>query len=397
MRIKKYLEYIKENFEQEDLEDYFIFLHDLGLEYKIEKHWIPNFRKYSNGNHFDSDGYPGEDKIFIFDHEYSQGFSISFEGVIKKEEIKDFHINFESTINWLESEGYNYSDNLSNINKDNVLDVISIALKYPEYKQVELYSKNKFYGQIHVILSNKEQGNFGDLFLNLELFFEGPEKYKPTAKEMAEKYEWSYQKLDDNGKDVWIKVSNEDLLDNLLGTKNGWYNILNSDDIDWEMYDYESPDFSMMGSYTTKNITNKLKSILKSEERYDSKLWWEFRELYPDEYDECNQILGDIYRDEFAIQQMEDIKESWKRYLNEYFTIHLIEDDEGQWLIKVENKWFEYDGDGDYTGFQDVLNSYINNDYFKKFNPRYREYPDIDNDLIEEEWLHVLNKIESQN
>jgi hypothetical protein len=343
------------------------------------------------------DGYPGEDKIFIFDHEYSQGFSISFEGVIKKEEIKDFHINFESTINWLESEGYNYSDNLSNINKDNILDFISIALKYPEYKQVELYSKNKFYGQIHVILSNKEPGNFGDLFLDLELFFEGPEKYKPTAKEMAEKYEWSYQKLDDNGKDVWIKVSNEDLLDNLLGTKNQWYKLLETDDIPWEMYDYDSPDFSMMGCYTTKNITDKLKSILKSEERNDSKLWKEFRELYPEEYDECNQILGDIYRDEFASQQIDDIKGSWERYLDEYFTIRSIEGEEDQWMVKVESKWFIYDGDGDYTGFHDVLTNYIKDIFPDEFNPRYREYPHIDDKLVEEEWLSVLNKIESQN
>lgn len=394
MKLLKYYQYIRENFDLEDLEDYFIFLHDLDLKYNIDVHWVPNFRSYSNGNYYDTtDGkFPGDDKLFIFDHEYSKGFSVYISGKVKKEEIKEFYVNFGSTINWLKSEGYENNDNLSNITPETIIDFLSVALEYPKYNQIELYNKNKFYNQIHII-HGSEAGNFGDVALDLDLYFNGPETKKITAVEMADLYQWKYQKSDDKG-NVYIKVNNEDLLDRFSGSKNQWIEILNSEDIDWGHYYYDTPDFEMMGLHTSKDIAKKLRLILGSEEKYDAKLWKEFKEKYPEEYEECNEVFGDMYYNESAFQQKSDIEKSWEKYLQEYFSqIELVEGEVNQWLIKVESKWFIYDGEGDYSGFFDVLDSYLREESFSTFNPTYREYPDIDNKILEGEWLSILNKI----
>lgn len=399
MKIKKFIQYIKEDLEQEDLEQDFIFLHDLDLEYSIDVHWMPTFKEYSNGDYFDASEakFPGDDKLFIFDHEYVNGFSIYIAGNLPENDWKDFYISFGSTINWLKLDGYNYNW-LSNVNPDDVIDFMS-GLQDPEnLSNLSAYSDKykKLWNKIHIYpkLPNVESSH--KIILDLDLFFAGPEKKKLTAKEMAELYEWSYQKSD--GKNIWIKYNNIDLLDRILGSKNQWYESLNSDDIDWTNYYYYTPDFDMMGSYTSKNIKDRLKSILKSEERFDSKLWQEFKELYTEEYEELSQILGDMYEQETAFQQKKDIEKSWEKYLNDLFIdIQPIEDENNQWMIKVESKWFIYDGVGDYTGFVDVLDNYLNNDSFNTFNPTYRDYPDISNKMVEDEWLPILNKIEARN
>ena len=71
----------------------------------------------------------------------------------------------------------------------------------------------------------------------------------------------------------------------------------------------------------------------------------------------------------------------------------IVENENNQWMIRVESKWFIYDTIGYYTGLQDVLNNYLNDESFDNFSPRFRDYPDINIKDVEDEWLSVLNKI----
>jgi len=410
MKIKKYWQFISENkeyltLEQEDLEEHFIFLHDLDLEYSVETHWLPDFKEYQSETHFDiGSGYPGEDKLFIFDHEYSYGFDLSITGKIKPAEWRDFYVNFASTLNYLKSEGYEWNG-LSDLDPEKINRYLECILEndtliklpnnleslksQPDFMEL----RNKIYSYLHIINTT---GQFeGWLHISLNLYFSGPATKKITAQEMAELYKWSYQKSD--GKNVWIKVTNDFLVDNILGVKNDYYQILSSeDDIDWAYY-YEKFDFEGMASYTSKNISDRLRSILKSDEKGDSRLWKEFRDKYPNEYGECNEILSDMYCSEMAFQQREGIRDSWVCYLQDIFTIERIEGEEDQWLVQVDSKWFNYDEVGDYSGFEDVLYNYVRDIYYPDFNPKYSEYPDISYQSIEEEWLPILNKIKIKN
>lgn len=376
MKIKKYYQYIKENLTADDLKMEFVFLSDLGLNYGVMDHLIPNFGYYDSGNSiYINVGIPGQDMLLIFDHEYKRGFYLNIDGEILKGDWEEFYTNFATIIYWLKDEGYTPSSNFNDLSPEEVIDF------FKKIMNNEIPTNN-------ILLSIK-----GDVIdINVYFYFEleGSE-FTLSAKEMADRYEWSYQKTD--GKNVWIKYSNSDLVDDLLH-RNEWHEFLKSDDVDWDLYDYYRPDVDMMGDYTSKNITDKLKSILDSEERYDSRLWKEFKEKYPDEYEECQDILGDIYYTESAYQQKSDIVDSWESYLEDIFeNISKHEDEEDQWLIMLESKWFIHDGINDYDSLSDVLEEYLSDNYFNEFRPRYRDYPDISSKMVEDEWLPILNKI----
>lgn len=277
MRLKKYLQFIKESLndnsmywiDEEQIKDIFQHIVDEGYTLSITKVFFGHVGYSDYGHKYHNPNKNSEDnKLVLFDinqddvllsgESYMPGYRIS----IVKSQYKgsDVTDEFQSAISQLKGEGYivdTIEDEDGKTNLENIhLDKGSVITWIPETTGKPLTYKQDDMADGDIYISSAE----------LVILVNQSEEVKLTDKMLAEIYEWKCDRID--GDKIYCYVDIDDMASSVLSRRDydRWGKILKEGlDIGDYYGDGYYPDISSIIQYTLKNETAKLlvKSMIK--------------------------------------------------------------------------------------------------------------------------------------
>jgi len=275
MRLKKYLQFIKESAEtislywinEEDIKDIFQYITDEGYPLSISKicfgfygysngiFYNPNRRVDQNLVMFDID----QDDVILNEEEYHPAWRIS---VVKSQYSgDDVTDEFQSAISQLKGEGYivdTVEDEDGKTNLENIHLLKGSIITWIPEKPGKPFT------------SNQEEMSDGDVYISsseLVLLIRQPEGVKMTEKMLAEIYEWKCDRIDGNS--IYSHVEIDDMARAILSSNDykRWGSILEGGELDIGDYygDGYYPDINSMFQYTLngENRVILVKAIIK--------------------------------------------------------------------------------------------------------------------------------------
>ena len=261
MRLKKYLQFIKESLNEnsmywlgeDEIKDIFQHITDEGYALSITKVFF-GYYGYSNNKFYDPKN-PADDKLLMFDindgndvifsgESYYPGYRI---GIVKSQyKGSDVTDEFQSAISQLKGEGYivdTIEDEDGKTNLENIhLDKGSVITWIPETSGKPLTYKQEDMADGDVYISSAE----------LVLLIHQSEEVKLTDKMLAEVYDWTCDRIE--GDKIYCHVEIGDMARAILSSNDykRWGEILESGELDIGDYygDGYYPEINSMFQYT---------------------------------------------------------------------------------------------------------------------------------------------------
>lgn len=261
MRLKKYLQFIKESLNnnsmywigEDEIKDIFQYITDEGYSLSITKVFF-GYYGYSRDKFYDPSKNVKNDKLILFDtnnddvvlsgESYLPGYRISIiKSQHKGDDVTD---EFRSAISQIKGEGYiidtieddDGKTNLENIHLDKG-DVITWITKNP----------NKS------VIKNQDEMEDDDIYINsaeLVLLVHQSEELELTDKTLSEIYEWKCDRIE--GDNIYCHVDIDDMARSILSRIDyeRWAKILESGEIDIGNYYFGEyyPEINSMFQYT---------------------------------------------------------------------------------------------------------------------------------------------------
>jgi len=261
MRLKKYLQFIKESLkndsmywiDEQEIKDIFRYVTDEGYLLSITKVFFGHYG-YSNNKFYDPNKNPEDDKLLMFDisqddviisgENYCPGYKIEI--VKSQHKGDDVTDEFQSAISQLKGEGYivdTIEDEDGKTNLENIhLISGSIITWIPE-------SPSKPF------TINQDEMADGDIYISsaeLVILIHQPEEVKFTEKMLAEAYDWTCDRIE--GDKIYCHVEIDDMARAILSSNDykRWTKILESGELDIGDYygDGYYPEINSMFQYT---------------------------------------------------------------------------------------------------------------------------------------------------
>ena len=261
MRLKKYLQFIKESvkndsmywIDEQEIKDIFRYVTDEGYLLSITKVFFGHYG-YSNNKLYDPNKNPEDEKLLMFDisqddviisgENYCPGYKIEI--VKSQHKGDDVTDEFQSAISQLKGEGYivdTIEDEDGKTNLENIhLISGSIITWIPESP-----------GKPFTI--NQDEMVDGDIYISsaeLVILIHQPEEVKFTEKMLAEAYDWTCDRIE--GDKIYCHVEIDDMARAILSSNDykRWTKILESGELDIGDYygDGYYPEINSMFQYT---------------------------------------------------------------------------------------------------------------------------------------------------
>ena len=261
MRLKKYLQFIKESLkndsmywiDEQEIKDIFRYVTDEGYLLSITTVVFGHYG-YSNNKFYDPNKNPEDDKLLMFDisqddviisgENYCPGYKIEI--VKSQHKGDDVTDEFQSAISQLKGEGYivdTIEDEDGKTNLENIhLISGSIITWIPE-------SPSKPF------TINQDEMADGDIYISsaeLVILIHQPEEVKFTEKILAEAYDWTCDRIE--GDKIYCHVEIDDMARAILSSNDykRWTKILESGELDIGDYygDGYYPEINSMFQYT---------------------------------------------------------------------------------------------------------------------------------------------------
>lgn len=261
MRLKKYLQFIKESanndsmywIDEQKIKDIFQYIVDEEYALSITKVFF-GYYGYSDNKFYNPNKNPEDDKLLMFDvseddvvlrgESYYPGYRIA----IVKSQYKggDVTDEFQSAISQLKGEGYvvdTIEDEDGKTNLENIhLDRGSIITWIPEKPGSP-------------ISNNPDEMSDGDIYISsaeLVILIHQPEEVKFTEKMLAEAYDWKCDKIE--GDSIYCHIEIDDMARAILSSNDykRWGSILEGGELDIGDYYGEGyyPEINSMFQYT---------------------------------------------------------------------------------------------------------------------------------------------------
>ena len=261
MRLKKYLQFIKESLNEnsmywlgeDEIKDIFQHITDEGYALSITKVFF-GYYGYSNNKFYDPKN-PADDKLLMFDindgndvifsgESYYPGYRI---GIVKSQyKGSDVTDEFQSAISQLKGEGYivdTIEDEDGKTNLENIhLDKGSVITWIPETSGKPLTYKQEDMADGDIYISSAE----------LVILVNQSEEVKLTDKMLAEIYEWKCDRIE--GDKIYCHVDIDDMARSILSSNDykRWGKVLEEGELDIGDYygDGYYPEINSMFQYT---------------------------------------------------------------------------------------------------------------------------------------------------
>lgn len=418
MKLKKYLEFIKESTDSEidvdywsisneDMMDYFLYLKDAG--YIVYVYSLFDYEDVdidgigdNTYNDFLLDNSRPMTKVFIKPTDKIVGENIN--ELISVYESIEARLGIKSNIN-IVSGGY-YTPDIEDFTSV-VIDDISLT-NVIEYKGVE--------------------------YEHIEIKFIEDKNIKFSDKDLFDEHGWKYDYTKDGL--VYCDVSREDMVDYLINRSDDYYDILmNPDDI-YDLYysdGYYYRDINSLFSYYLDNensrkliskiieeaggleeIINNYSDVVDLSEfkTEDSLIEFCLKERYHKTIEYISKdsevmndvivMLGDFSMNAHVDTNLKEIFDSFEDIINDLFTYKKIKDEgsdyyDWKYRLLFEYKWLngvisEYDDSemkGYISGCGDMLPEYIQERH--RLNPRLSDYGSVDREYLNTEISNLLD------
>ena len=440
MRLKKYLEFIKESVKndsmywisEDEIKDIFKFITDEGYPLSITKVFFGHSGWNKHGNNgeghfsqhignskelvlFDID----QDDVVLIGEEYMPGYRISI--IISQSKGDNVTDEFRSAISQLKGEGYvvdtvEDEDGKTNLENIHLLDG-SIVTWIPE-------TPNKPF------TTDPDEMSDGDVYISsseLVILVHQPEEVKFTEKMLAEIYEWKCDRIE--GDKIYCHVDIEDMARSVLSRRDyeRWGKML-EEGIDIDNYYGEGyyPDISSVFQYTlNKEATTLLvKVIIKELGGLESALTeLEGEEIYESLSGKSEDEVIDILLKERFKRSLEKLSQdseimstvretiadwerqahcdaNWDELISEFDEIvsevteyTKLEKEVTHYEIPFQDKWIEEYGKSLRGYSLDALfQEWCSDEYLDyKLEPRFNDWGDVDSDALNKEIISILN------
>ena len=272
MRLKKYLQFIKESTEtpslywidQQEINDVFQYILDEGYSINVDKIFF-GYIGYSGGKYYNQSNDDlktfdiNNDDVIFRGESYTPGYKIT---IVKSQYSgDDVTDEFQSAISQLKGNGFivdTIEDEDGKTNLENIhLLKGSIITWIPEKPGKPL-------------TSNQEDMADGDIYISsasLDLLIRQSEEVKMTEKMLAEIYEWKCDRIEGNS--IYCHIDIDDMARGILSSSDykRWGSILEDGELDIGDYYGEGyyPDINSVFQYNLKgeNSTLLVKAIIK--------------------------------------------------------------------------------------------------------------------------------------
>jgi hypothetical protein len=435
--IKTWFQFIKESVEYwldpTDIDYAFISLKDEGYEITVEKAVFLEMK--DNSKRFE--WLNPKDDIISLKNEYYFGYRV----VINKsnEKTGDLTLDFQSSLKYLESEGYiiqDVWDEDGNTSPYNIhLYKGSIITWIPETPGKPFTTK-------------QEDMVDGDLYISsagLVVYCHQPEKVDIVAKDLAEIYNWSDYTTDSVG-NIYCEFDIEDMADMMLSSKSSWKDTLVNgiDESNYERHYYQ-PEIDSLFRYNLRGENPKLaikalikemgglENLVKESDNQDLEgkseeevIEYLLKERYHDTLkDLCkdSEIIGDIRQTiaDWEVQShvernQEELEKAFDKIIEREGIKYTKERKEGKrfyyrkipgtdrkekvyydeivWFykLKFEDRWIEDYGKSLYGySLGNVFGEWASDCYFdNQLNPYFSDYGDCDDEALNKEIGAIL-------
>lgn len=444
MKLKKYLEFIKESididdvfeFSEDDFLEYFLTLKDEGWLIRVDSGFVKEIdihdyrgSKYNTIEGFTELVLPGKEveKAYFIDIFKNKG--------VTNEDLTDSLLFAYDIIKDVTG-----AREIKVIGDDGPVDINDVIVK-----------GGIFIGKD---LNIEEQIEIN----NISFFIKTGKKVEFKEIDVAKYYEWEYDNSDEKG-NIYTHVELEDMADWMLSKNSGYKDsLVKGIEYMWDYYDHSNyiPDTQSLFQYTLnkENEVLLIKSMIKesggleefinhigdecSDEVYDnvkekseeevieyllkerfyssikelssnSEIYsdisslvadWEMSAHVDDNYDELLSEFDDIVGKEFEYKRIKkEVTKKFKTKDSEGNTIFKeYQSEEIFYEIPFDNKWllehYDFDDLNNFRNIYDILYEYQSYTYFNYFdlNPRITDWGNVDNKALNSEISAILNK-----